>query len=89
MAGTSWCADNGVSAYTRVTGLIPSNNMAKTVAVMMVLRSWPSVSLHIHMDSRFVIGLVEGGLLAMERDGWPDMPYTNYSNPSSLVTLFK
>jgi len=89
VAGASWCTEEGVSAFARVVGIIPSNNIAEVVAVIMALRAWHSHSLTIHTDSKYVLGLLNGGLLAMERDGWPDLPHTNYKSPTSAARLLK
>jgi len=53
------------------------------------LRSYHSHKLHIVTDSRFVLGLVRGGLLAMERDGWPDTPLSCHWAPASSRPMFK
>ena len=89
VAGASWFSSEGSYAYARITGVIPSNNVAETAAVIMALRSWYTHVLHIVTDSKFVLGLVNGGLLAMERDGWPDTPLSNYRRPASLKPMFK
>jgi len=89
VAGASWCAKNGVTSHAWVTGAIPTNNMAEEVAVVMALLAWPSMDLRIHMDSRYVLELVDGGLLAMEQDGWLDLPYGNWVVPVSLTPLHK
>ncbi len=49
-----------------------SNNVAEVVAVVMALLSWRHSDLLIHTDSRYVLNLVNGDLLTMERDGWAD-----------------
>ena len=41
----------------------------------MALHSWRSGSIHIHTDSSFILCLVKGGLLALERDSWPSFPW--------------
>ena len=41
---------------------------------MLCLMAWRDAHLVIHTDSTFVLGLLKGGLLAMERDGWGDAP---------------
>ena len=89
VAGASWFCDDGTSAYARIVGVIPTNNIAGLSAVAMALLSWQTHSLHIMTDSKFVLGLVGGGLLAMERDGWPDTPYSNHYSPVSLRPLLK
>ena len=70
VAGSAWITDFHVSDHASLRSFHPSNNLAEVVAVIMALRSWPTSDLHIHTDSTFVLGLVEGSLLAHERDGW-------------------
>jgi len=89
VAGASWCAENGVSAYARLTGMIPNNNLAEVAAAVMALRSWQSTDLHVHTDSKFVLELVNRGLLAMERDGWPDLPVVGWAAPASPIVLYR
>ena len=89
MAGASWYSDSGVIAYARVIGLMVSNNVAEVSAVIMALQAWQSSHLHIYTDSTFVLGLICSGLLAMECDGWPDLPLFKFATPRSLCTLFQ
>ena len=89
MAGAGWFSDSGIFAYARVVGPMVSNNVAEVSAVIMALQAWQSSHLHIYTDSTFVLGLVRGGLLAMERDGWPDLPLFKFATPGSLRTLFQ
>ena len=90
MAGSTWYSDTGMSEYTHITDtIIPTNNIAEVVAVIMALQAWSSHNLHIFTDSSFTIRLFEGGLLAMEWDGWPDLPLSQYGNPVSLSNLFQ
>jgi len=89
IAGAAWWADCGVSAYARVTGTSVSNNVAETMAVVMAMLAWPSTALHLHIDPSFVINLVEGGLLAMEQDGWPDLLLSCWTVLMSLCALFQ
>ena len=69
-AGSAWITDFHVSDHASLRSFHPSNNLAEVVAVIMALQSWPTSNLHIHTDSTFVLGLIEGSLLAHERDGW-------------------
>ena len=57
-----------------LTGTVLSNNVAEVAAVVLCLMAWRDAHLVIHTDSTFVLGLLKGGLLAMERDGWGDTP---------------
>ena len=70
IAGSAWITDFHVSDHASLRSFHPSNNLAEVVAVIMALQSWPTSDLHIHTDSTFVLGLIEGSLLAHERDGW-------------------
>ena len=89
IAGASWCVENGISAYVRLTGIIPNNNLAEVTTAVMALWSWQSTDLHIHTDSKFVLELVNGGLLAMEQDGWPNLPLVGWAAPVLPVVLYK
>jgi len=73
-AGSAWASLCGRSQLCRLAGPLLSNNIAELCAVLLALRAWPDCALHIHTDSSYVLGLVCGGLLAMERDGWLDAP---------------
>ena len=88
-AGAAWFSSHGAFEYARVTGVIPSNNIAEVVAVVMALRAWHGSNLHIITDSSYMLRLVDGGLLAAERDGWPDLPFLGYEAPASLRPLFQ
>ena len=66
-----------------------SNNVAEVSAVIMALLAWQSSHIHIITDSTFIISLLQGGLLAMERDGWPDLPLFKFATPGSLCMLFQ
>ena len=70
IAGSAWITDFHISDHASLRSFHPSNNLAEVVAVIMALQSWPTSDIHIHTDSTFVLGLIEGSLLALERDGW-------------------
>ena len=58
----------------------------------MALKSWPSGDLHIRTDPKFVLRLVNGGLLTMECDGWPGFLWlccTTSPSAMQLSLLFK
>jgi ribonuclease HI len=78
-AGSAWASPCGRSDSCHLVGPSLSNNIAKLCAVLLALQAWPDASLHIHTDSRYVLGLAHGGLLAMERDGWLGLPL--FSDP--------
>ena len=40
----------------------------------MALQSWQLTNLHIHTDSKLILGLLEGGLLELENNGWQSPP---------------
>ena len=73
-AGAAWLSPCGAHAIFRLVGPRLSNNIAELCAAIKAVQAWPDQALHIHTDSSFVIGLVCGGLLAMERDGWHGFP---------------
>ena len=74
-AGAAWTSNLCIYDYAALDGLPLDNNIAEVAAVIMALHSWRSGPIHIHTDSSFVLRLVKGGLLAMERDGWPSLPW--------------
>jgi len=71
-AGSAWTSDLLFDDKVKLTGTILSNNIAEVAAVALCLMAWRDAHITIHTDSTFVLGLLEGGLLAMERDGWGD-----------------
>ena len=84
-ARSSWVSDLFIHTSVCLSGVPLSNNVAEVAAVILALRSWPGYSLHIHTDSTFVLKLVHGGLLSLERDGWPDFPWLcRTTGPSAL-----
>ena len=76
VCGAAWVSSHGASGHARVIDSPSSNNIAETVAITMALLSWRHSDLLIHTDSKYVLGLVNGGLLSMERDGWPDESFS-------------
>ena len=70
IAGAAWVSSHGAVYSARIADGPTSNNVAEVVAVVMELLSWRHTDLVIHTDSMYVIKLVKGNLLAMERDGW-------------------
>ena len=83
-AGAAWLSPCGASAIFRLVGPRLSNNIAELCAAIKAVQAWPDQALHIHTDSSFIIGLVCGGLLAMERDGWHGFPLFSSSDDSGL-----
>jgi len=70
----AWTSDLLFDDKVKLTGAVLSNNVAEVAAVALCLMAWRDAHITIHTDSTFVLGLLEGGLLAMERDGWGDAP---------------
>jgi len=73
-AGSAWVSDMRFQDAVSLTGATLSNNVAEVAAVALCLMAWRDAHLVIHTDSTFVLGLLGGGLMAMERDGWGDAP---------------
>ena len=73
-AGSAWVSDIQLSDKVSLAGAVLSNNVAEVVAVVLCLLAWRNAHIVIHTDSTYVLGLLKGGLLAMERDGWGDAP---------------
>jgi len=73
-AGSAWVLDLQFSDAVSLTGSVLSNNVAEVAAIVLCLRAWRDAHIVIHTDSTFVLGLLKGGLLAMEQDGWGDAP---------------
>ncbi len=69
-----WCWPfcHGATGSPKLHDAPLSNHVAEVVAVVLALLSWCHSDLLIHTDSRYVLNLVNGDLLAMERDGWAD-----------------
>ena len=83
-AGAAWLSPCGASAVFHLVGPRLSNNIAELCAAIKAVQAWPDQALHIHTDSSFVLGLVRGGLLTMERDGWHGFPLFSSSVDSNL-----
>jgi len=73
-AGSAWVSDLQLNDKVSLTGAVLSNNVAEVAAVVLCLLAWRNAHIVIHTDSTYVLGLLKGGLLAMERDGWGDAP---------------
>ena len=70
IAGAVWISSHGAVYGMRIVDGPVSNNVAEVVAIVTALLSWRHTDIIIHTDSMYVIKLVKGNLLAMERDGW-------------------
>ena len=76
VCGAAWVSSHSITGLARVIDSPSSNNIAETVAVTMALLSWRHSDILIHTDSKYVLNLVNGGLLSLERDGWPDESFS-------------
>jgi len=87
-AGAAWTSDLTFHDEVSLSGIQLSNNVAEVAAVVLCLLAWRDAHVVIHTDSTFVLGLVGGGLLAMERDGWGDAPrHFSRGAPTALLRL--
>jgi len=73
-AGSAWVSDMQFQDTVTLTGTVLSNNVTEVAAMVLCLMAWRDAHIVIHTDSTFVLGLLAGGLIAMERDGWGDAP---------------
>jgi len=73
-AGSAWTSDLLFDDKVQLMGAVLSNNVAEIAAVVLCLLAWRNAHIVIHTDSTLVLGLLRGGLLAMERDGWGEAP---------------
>jgi len=73
-AGSAWVSSLQLRDAVSLRGAALSNNVAELAAVVLCLLTWQDAHIVVHTDSTFVLGLLKGGLLAMERDGWGDAP---------------
>ena len=90
IAGSAWASPDGRSQICHLSGPLLSNNIAELCAVYLAITAWQDDDLYIHTDSKYVLGLVNGGLLAMERDGWIGLPtysLTEFSDHTSSEHL--
>ena len=78
VSAVAWVSDCGKSDHCHLLGMPMSNNVAEVIAVALALHSWRSANLHIHTDSKYVIKLLEGGLLELENNGWSSLPWTAF-----------
>jgi len=85
-AGSAWVSDLQISDKVMLTGAVLTNNVAEVAAIVLCLMAWRDTHMTIHTDSTFVLGLLEGGLLAMERDGWGNAPrHMRRGSPTPLL----
>jgi len=86
-AGAGWVSDLEIYDCVSLVGIPMTNNIAEVAAVALCLSAWQGYNVVIHTDSTYVLGLMRGSLLAMERDGWGDFPRVGQS--ASSLPLFK
>jgi len=85
-AGSAWTSDLLFEDKVKLMGATLSNNVAEVAAVVLSLLAWRDAHIVIHTDSTFLLGLLKGGLLAMERDGWGDAPrHLSHGPPTQLL----
>ena len=92
ISAAAWVSDSGASEQRRITGMPSSNNVAEIIAISMALQAWQLTNLHIHTDSKIALGLLEGGLLELERNGWVDTPWIAFPprrQPQSLRNILR
>jgi len=73
-AGAAWTLDLLFSDKVMLTGAALSNNVAEVATMVLCLMAWRDAHIVIHTNSTYVMGLMEGGLLSMERDRWGEAP---------------
>jgi len=74
----TWSTGDGLSTSCHLVGAPSSNNVAEIVAAAMALCAWPASDLHLHTDSKLVLGLLWRGLLDMENDPWSALPWVAF-----------
>src|SRR5258706_2348743 len=72
IAGAAWVSSHSATGSARLLDAPLSNNVAEVVTVVLALLSWRHSDMLIHTDSRYVLNMVNGQLLTLERDGWVD-----------------
>ena len=91
-AGASWVSNWAISSETQLTGLPLTAKLTSLASAVFALFSWPSGDITIHTDSSFVTHLASGGLLSLERDGWPSFPWLSLAcdpAPLQMTILFQ
>ena len=87
-AGSAWVSLLQLSDKISLTGAVLSNNVVEVAAVVLSLLTWRDAHIVIHTDSTYVLGLLKGGLLAMERDGWGEAPRHMRRGPATLLLQY-
>ena len=83
-AGAGWVSNLGFTDCVSLSGITLSNNVAEVSALVLALTAWRPYHVVVHTDSSYALGLVKGGLLALERDGWVDIPWNLRTPPVEL-----
>ena len=86
-ASAGWVSDQELYDCVSLRGIPLTNNIAEVAAITLCMTAWRGYNVVIHTDSAYVLKLMKGNLLAMERDGWGDFPRTGQS--ASSLPLFK
>jgi len=85
-ARPAWTSDLGFDDKVRLTGAYLSNNEVEVAMVVLCLLVWRDAHIVVHTDSTLVLGLIGGGLLAMERDSWGNAPrHLSQGPPAPLL----
>jgi len=87
-AGSAWVSPLQLSDKVSLTGAVLSNNVAEVAAIVLSLLAWCDAHVVIHTDSTYVLGLLRGGLLAMEQDGWGEAPRHMKRGPATLLLQY-
>jgi len=77
-SAAAWVSDTGHSDFRRLTGTPSNNNITEITTTALALHSWQYEDIHIHTDSKLVLGLFNGGLLDMEHNGWMSSPWIEF-----------
>jgi len=85
-ARSAWTSDLLFDDKVKLVGATLSNNVTEVATVVLCLLAWRDAHVVIHTDSTFLLGLLKGGLLAMERDGWGNAPrHLSHGPPTQLL----
>ena len=91
-AGASWVSNWAISSGAQLSGLPLSTKLTDLASAVFALFSWPTGDITIHTNSSFVTHLASGGLLSLERDGWPSFPWLSLTcrpAPLQVTVLFQ
>ena len=85
-AGSAWTSDLLFDDKVKLMGATLSNNVAEVATAVLCLMAWRDAHVVIHTDSTFLLGLLRGGLLVMEQDGWGDaLRHLSHGPPTHLL----